>query len=154
MLKVGQDQPGFTSLADPRPCRSRKVYRDHLSPSLLIPSSNHHHSQTHCNRTTTTMKFSSILPSLAIALASFAGHVSAANKAFAGSNLYYAAGLSASEQTTLFEGLKTAGVKVLRVWLDGQSTSQKVGTGPQLTIRFSHAHVFAAGDAHRSLLGP
>lgn len=38
---------------------------------------------------------------------------------FAGSNLYYAAGLTASEQTTLFTGLQDAGVKVLRVWLDG-----------------------------------
>jgi mannan endo-1,4-beta-mannosidase len=40
---------------------------------------------------------------------------------FAGSNLYYAAGLTSSQQTTLFTGLKDAGVQVLRVWLDGES---------------------------------
>jgi len=40
---------------------------------------------------------------------------------FAGSNLYYAAGLTQSQQTTLFTGLKDAGVQVLRVWLDGES---------------------------------
>lgn len=47
---------------------------------------------------------------------------------FAGSNLYYAAGLTSSQQTTLFTGLKDAGVQVLRVWLDGESspTSQSI----------------------------
>ncbi|KAI0809250.1 glycoside hydrolase [Irpex lacteus] len=48
-----------------------------------------------------------------------------AAKSFAGSNLYYAAGLSAAERTTLLNGLQSAGMKVLRVWLDGQSQSQK-----------------------------
>lgn len=38
---------------------------------------------------------------------------------FAGSNLYYAAGLSSDQQHTLLSALKTAGAKVLRVWLDG-----------------------------------
>lgn len=41
---------------------------------------------------------------------------------FAGSNLYYAAGLTQTQQTTLFTGLKDAGVQVLRVWLDGKFT--------------------------------
>lgn len=41
---------------------------------------------------------------------------------FAGSNLYYAAGLSTDEQDYLFTNLKAPGVKVLRVWLDGTST--------------------------------
>jgi mannan endo-1,4-beta-mannosidase len=43
----------------------------------------------------------------------------AAATSFAGSNLYYAAGLTQSQQTTLFTGLKEAGIQVLRVWLDG-----------------------------------
>ncbi|KAF8598376.1 glycoside hydrolase family 5 protein [Ceratobasidium sp. AG-I] len=58
----------------------------------------------------------------------FAGLASAANS-FAGSNLYYAAGLSASQRATLLGGMQSAGMKVLRVWLDGQSTaSTKVST--------------------------
>ncbi|KAH8161835.1 hypothetical protein CIB48_g6413 [Xylaria polymorpha] len=44
---------------------------------------------------------------------------------FAGSNLYYAAGLSIDQQDYLFKNLQGAGVKVLRVWLDGQSEDQK-----------------------------
>ncbi|KAJ8128520.1 hypothetical protein O1611_g5113 [Lasiodiplodia mahajangana] len=44
---------------------------------------------------------------------------------FAGSNLYYAAGLDATQQDYLFTNLKSADVKVLRVWLDGQSEEQK-----------------------------
>lgn len=42
-----------------------------------------------------------------------------AAKSFSASNLYYAAGLTDSQSTTLLEGLQSAGVKVLRVWLDG-----------------------------------
>jgi mannan endo-1,4-beta-mannosidase len=42
-----------------------------------------------------------------------------AAKSFSASNLYYAAGLTDSQQTTLLTGLQSAGVKVLRVWLDG-----------------------------------
>ncbi|KAI0445512.1 beta-1,3-mannanase [Xylaria telfairii] len=44
---------------------------------------------------------------------------------FAGSNLYYAAGLSTDQQDYLFKNLQGAGVKVLRVWLDGQNEDQK-----------------------------
>lgn len=44
---------------------------------------------------------------------------SLAAKSFAASNLYYAAGLTDSQQTFFLEGLQSAGVKVLRVWLDG-----------------------------------
>jgi hypothetical protein len=54
---------------------------------------------------------------LALGLAEYA----TAATSFAGSNLYYAAGLTSSQQTTLFTGLKDAGVQVLRVWLDGKS---------------------------------
>lgn len=60
--------------------------------------------------------------------------VQAANS-FAGSNLYYAAGLYENDRTTLLEGLQSAGMKVLRVWLDGQSSSQKgtnINTFPDL----------------------
>jgi mannan endo-1,4-beta-mannosidase len=46
-------------------------------------------------------------------------------KSWAGSNLYYAAGLSVQQQNALFSDLASADVKVLRVWLDGQSESQK-----------------------------
>ncbi|KAH7919242.1 glycoside hydrolase family 5 protein [Leucogyrophana mollusca] len=49
---------------------------------------------------------------------------SAANS-FAGSNLYYAAGLYPDARATLLDGLQSAGLKVLRVWLDGQSETQK-----------------------------
>jgi mannan endo-1,4-beta-mannosidase len=55
--------------------------------------------------------------SLVLGLAEYA----TAATSFAGSNLYYAAGLTSSQQTTLFTGLKDAGVQVLRVWLDGKS---------------------------------
>nr|POE78634.1 hypothetical protein CFP56_62885 [Quercus suber] len=46
---------------------------------------------------------------------------------FAGSNLYYAAGLDGDQQTTLFQGLSDAGIKVIRVWLDveGEPSGQK-----------------------------
>ncbi|KAL4966136.1 glycoside hydrolase superfamily [Aspergillus stella-maris] len=48
-----------------------------------------------------------------------------AAKSFAGSNLYYAAGLTDEQSMTLLEGLQSAGVKVLRVWLDGQQGTVK-----------------------------
>jgi mannan endo-1,4-beta-mannosidase len=54
--------------------------------------------------------------------AGLATYASAANS-FAGSNLYYAAGLNQAQQTALFTGLKDAGVQVLRVWLDGMTLS-------------------------------
>ncbi|KAI8943030.1 hypothetical protein NX059_001066 [Plenodomus lindquistii] len=46
-----------------------------------------------------------------------------AAKSFSASNLYYAAGLKADQQTVLLDGLQSAGVKVLRVWLDGANPS-------------------------------
>ena len=54
-------------------------------------------------------------------LALLAG-VSKAAQSFAGSNLYYAAGLTSDQQKTLFSKLQEAGVKVLRVWLDGKKS--------------------------------
>ncbi|KAF4965150.1 hypothetical protein FSARC_7017 [Fusarium sarcochroum] len=48
-----------------------------------------------------------------------------AAKSFSASNLYYAAGLTEDQQTTLLTGLQDAGVRVLRVWLDGQSGATK-----------------------------
>jgi hypothetical protein len=65
----------------------------------------------------TSMKALSLCTALLFGLSSLA--TSHAAKSFAASNLYYAAGLKESQQTTLFEGLRSAGVKVLRVWLDG-----------------------------------
>ncbi|EXF83882.1 hypothetical protein CFIO01_03905 [Colletotrichum fioriniae PJ7] len=68
------------------------------------------------------MKLSTVIPAL------FHLSLSAtcyAAKSFSASNLYYAAGLNTQQQTTLFQGLQSAGVKVLRVWLDGQSGSEK-----------------------------
>jgi len=64
-------------------------------------------------------KFASIL---AIASSAFAAN------SFAGSNLYYAAGLSSSQQDTLFSAMKSAGMKVLRVWVDGESTATTKNT--------------------------
>ena len=74
---------------------------------------------------------------------------------FAGNNLYYAAGLSSSEAETLlqcvsfrniackllighiYRGMQQANMKVLRVWLDGQSTgSTKVSFKLAGDIRF------------------
>ncbi|KAI0336245.1 glycoside hydrolase [Cubamyces sp. BRFM 1775] len=52
-------------------------------------------------------------------------HLAAAANAFAGSSLYYAAGLRSDSRTTLLSGMQSAGMKVLRVWLDGQSYTQK-----------------------------
>jgi hypothetical protein len=63
------------------------------------------------------MKALSLCTALLFGLSSLA--TSHAAKSFAASNLYYAAGLKENQQTTLFEGLQSAGVKVLRVWLDG-----------------------------------
>jgi mannan endo-1,4-beta-mannosidase len=62
---------------------------------------------------------------ISYALGIFVGLAEYASAAtsFAGSNLYYAAGLTQSQQTTLFTGLKDAGVQVLRVWLDGEQTT-------------------------------
>ncbi|VUC30816.1 unnamed protein product [Clonostachys rosea] len=68
------------------------------------------------------MKFFS-LASLILGLSSAATTYAA--KSFSASNLYYAAGLTDSQQTTLLSGLQSAGVKVLRVWLDGQSGTVK-----------------------------
>jgi mannan endo-1,4-beta-mannosidase len=61
--------------------------------------------------------------------AGLAAYVSAANS-FAGSNLYYAAGLNSAQQTTLFTGLKDAGVQVLRVWLDGMILKLNSSSNP------------------------
>ncbi|EGN98370.1 glycoside hydrolase family 5 protein [Serpula lacrymans var. lacrymans S7.3] len=61
----------------------------------------------------------------ALALAAFSLKTVSAANSFAGSNLYYAAGLDSATRGTLLDGLQSAGMKVLRVWLDGQSTTQK-----------------------------
>ncbi|KAB5578651.1 glycoside hydrolase superfamily [Coniochaeta sp. 2T2.1] len=62
---------------------------------------------------------STLVLALSYATTSFAA------KSFAASNLYYAAGLTDSQQTVLLQGLQSAGVKVLRVWLDGQPSEAK-----------------------------
>jgi mannan endo-1,4-beta-mannosidase len=63
------------------------------------------------------MRFSALLTGAFLSLASF--NTTFAAKSFSASNLYYAAGLKDAQQTTLLQGLQSAGVKVLRVWLDG-----------------------------------
>ncbi|KAL4731185.1 hypothetical protein ACLX1H_000146 [Fusarium chlamydosporum] len=68
------------------------------------------------------MKFFSFT-SLVFGLSSLTTTLAA--KSFSASNLYYAAGLTDTQQTTLLQGLQSAGVKVLRVWLDGQSGETK-----------------------------
>ncbi|GJE87868.1 glycoside hydrolase family 5 protein [Phanerochaete sordida] len=65
---------------------------------------------------------------LAPLAALFAAPFVLAAKGFAGSNLYYAAGLSAADRTTLLKGLQSANMKVLRVWINGQSDSDIKGT--------------------------
>jgi mannan endo-1,4-beta-mannosidase len=67
------------------------------------------------------MRTTSLLTALTCAL-SFSATAFAA-KSFSASNLYYAAGLTDSQSTVLFDGLKSSDIKVLRVWLDGKSTS-------------------------------
>lgn len=52
--------------------------------------------------------------------------VVSAAQSWAGSNLYYAAGLTTAQQNTLFTGLQASGVKVLRVWLDGKPTTRNI----------------------------
>ena len=57
----------------------------------------------------------------------FAGVLAAqaviAAQSFVGNNLYYAAGLPESGQDAYFQSLQSAGVKVLRAWLDGESSN-------------------------------
>ncbi|KAL9078646.1 MAG: hypothetical protein Q9157_002445 [Trypethelium eluteriae] len=48
-----------------------------------------------------------------------------AAQSFIGNNLYYADGLPESAQDAYFQSLQSAGVKVLRVWLDGETGDQK-----------------------------
>ncbi|XPS81813.1 Mannan endo-1,4-beta-mannosidase [Ascochyta lentis] len=69
------------------------------------------------------MKIATFFTGLLFSLASLS--TTQAAKSFSASNLYYAAGLREAQQTTLLEGLQSAGVKVLRVWLDGQSENTK-----------------------------
>ncbi|KAF2993031.1 hypothetical protein E8E13_000043 [Curvularia kusanoi] len=69
------------------------------------------------------MRFTTLFTGALFSLASF--NTILAAKSFSASNLYYAAGLKESQQVTLLEGLHSAGVKVLRVWLDGQSEITK-----------------------------
>ncbi|EMD41441.1 glycoside hydrolase family 5 protein [Gelatoporia subvermispora B] len=68
---------------------------------------------------------SSLLAGASLLLVFGVVHCVIAANSFAGSNLYYAAGLTENEQSVLLENLSSAGMKVLRVWLDGQSTDQK-----------------------------
>ncbi|KAI0684965.1 glycoside hydrolase [Cerioporus squamosus] len=51
---------------------------------------------------------------------------------FAGSNLYYAAGINATARTTLLKGLQSANMKVLHVWIGAQSGNQKVTPFPDV----------------------
>jgi mannan endo-1,4-beta-mannosidase len=63
--------------------------------------------------------------SLASILVGFSSVTSTlAANSFSASNLYYAAGLTDAQSTTLLDGLHSAGVKVLRVWLDGMHPRQ------------------------------
>ncbi|KAF5011463.1 hypothetical protein FDECE_2428 [Fusarium decemcellulare] len=66
------------------------------------------------------MKLFNLISTLLLGLSSVT--TSFAAKSFSASNLYYAAGLTDQQQTTLLQGLQSAGVKVLRVWLDGECT--------------------------------
>ncbi|KAH9947739.1 glycoside hydrolase [Amylocystis lapponica] len=65
-------------------------------------------------------------PLLLFVLCATTLHSVLAASSFAGSSLYYAAGLSDNEADTLLQGLQSADMKVLRVWLDGQGNNVKV----------------------------
>ncbi|KAL5424669.1 hypothetical protein PMIN04_003052 [Paraphaeosphaeria minitans] len=69
------------------------------------------------------MRFATFFAGLLFSFTCFKSALAA--KSFSASNLYYAAGLKDAQQATLLEGLQSASVKVLRVWLDGQSRAPK-----------------------------
>ncbi|KAK2050945.1 beta-1,3-mannanase [Colletotrichum caudatum] len=69
------------------------------------------------------MKSYSFFTTLLAGLSSIATSLGA--KSFAASNLYYAPGLTGDQQIYLLQGLHSAGIKVLRVWLDGQQGEAK-----------------------------
>jgi len=66
-----------------------------------------------------------------VVVASFVIAFAAAYPSWAGSSLYYAPGLYQNDQEFLFSNLQQNGFKVLRVWLDGQSTATTKGTNIQ-----------------------
>lgn len=69
------------------------------------------------------MRFSTSLPVLA-ALAS----VAAASPSFFGTNLYYLQGLSDSAQDSYIEAMSSAGLKVIRVWINSQGEGCQKGS--------------------------
>jgi hypothetical protein len=79
----------------------------------LIP----HHITLFITTRPVTMRLSNILFA-SLAIVSFV----LGAQSFPGSNLYCAAGLTSDQQDTLFSGLESAGIKALRVWLDGISS--------------------------------
>ncbi|KLO14435.1 glycoside hydrolase family 5 protein [Schizopora paradoxa] len=75
--------------------------------------------------------FTSHLLSLFTILYVFAGVASAGiikPRSFSGSNLYYAPGLSKAQRTVLLDGMQSAGMKVLRVWISAQTTASTKNT--------------------------
>ncbi|KAI5776542.1 glycoside hydrolase family 5 protein [Geopyxis carbonaria] len=56
------------------------------------------------------------------------GQIAAAGQSFAGTNLYYAAGLKADMRAKYLDSLQDASIRVLRVWLDGQHSGGTKGT--------------------------
>ncbi|EJD44896.1 glycoside hydrolase [Auricularia subglabra TFB-10046 SS5] len=71
---------------------------------------------------------SASLLSLALSSSAIAANTTVAKRAntvYSGSNLYYAAGLRSDTRAYYLGKLQEAGVKVLRVWLDGQSGTRK-----------------------------
>lgn len=75
--------------------------------------------QTTSDDCLTAMKFSALLTGAFVGLMLF--YTTLAAKSFTASNFYNAAGLKDSQQTFLLKDLQSAGVKVLRVWLDGKT---------------------------------
>ncbi|KZT67622.1 glycoside hydrolase family 5 protein [Daedalea quercina L-15889] len=72
------------------------------------------------------MRIGSLILCCVVPVLAFLGAVASAANPFAGSNLYYAAYVNeANTSVRTFRGLQNAGMKVLRVWLDGQSETQK-----------------------------
>lgn len=88
-----------------------------MSRESQLPTLNRFYLQLHHQKK--NMKAFSCLAAVLCSLSTTAF----ATKSFLASNLYYAAGLKDSQSTTLLDGLNNASVKVLRVWLDGESST-------------------------------
>ncbi|TFY75941.1 hypothetical protein EWM64_g8071 [Hericium alpestre] len=129
--EVGVGESGFRALST---VAQEALDAPAASDYLLV--NNRHGPSVQLAATQTTMKIFSTLFSALCAL-----HIAYAANSFSGSNLYYAAGLSSSQRTTLLDALQSAGMKVLRVWLDGESAGTTKNTPITTYPALEHAAV-------------